>query len=608
MSLRVDLQALTFLASLVTAGAASVSPCPAFIAPPVTLRLILTIAVHPSLTTRAKSPDLVQASDLAFRYLRLVLQNVGALQPRFVETLVFPGRSSRGQGTRRRARAESPPRDGTTTHGIDFIQNNLAHSASLFAQADSFWHVVGWAFNCSLLHRERWDRWSMWLDYMIDVLQADWDSRSNQQDSEVTDGLESKADSLIVHYIIAGGAQADNGRRILRAIFADGKGTALGEFPEIWRNETKKLKASKEGETDANIVKRDEGIDMEADDYGDYISDENDYGDLDDTDHDDDNKHQAYAKTSFSSSPAHLVRPPAAPLGGSQALNLRYRLLALLDIVCNAHPHAFVSSLFVPRRSRSRQERSEALPQGETTATLYTMILSHMRSFSLPTFHLLFSPSTLVAAFCPDTASVLTQVLLHRCNLIEVKAPEPDSYRLDQDSLVASYLPWGANAAGGDGEDTERPNKAGRGARGSASNERSFVNEAKVSICTETLLRLLHYHGGGLDWNLQLQDAAEQGIKRRERGGPPPPQIKTGRETSQKAAGGKRGGRRRGGRGGRGGRKSGNTSRSGVSTGEDVLEGEEEDEETVAWTYLRASSERMMILLDLAKDSTAGSQ
>ena len=594
--------------------------------------------------------------------MRLVLQSVGPKESRVAEAFQFASSDER-RPKRRRVRQVSPQRreSNFSEYDPDVIENDLANDASLFARADTFWQAVGWTFNCSFLHKKRWDRWSLWLEYMIDLLQADWNSCHDDETK--------KAQSLIVRYIIGGNGPTDSGRKIIRAVFADGQGTSAAEFPEIWRNETKELKAKNEADGKTSAAERADGIDIEADDYGDYLTSSSENEDFRDDEHQVEESDTGVA--SNTNQTIHIAS--SSSLGGSTALHLRYRLLALLSSVANSYPYSFTNST-----------SPSHLVSGTVTADLYTLIASYLRSFPLSTFHLLFSPRILLAAFPPDAASVLTQCLLHRIGMIEVAAGEPESYALTQETLVESYLPWAANA----NDDTERANLL-RSIKSSTSKSSTTVNadakgkkyqrkkprrsnninttfdtspttstsnpaqttqtptilkeidliglnEAKVSICIETLLRLLDGPGGGISLTPDFEDAVERGIQCRE--------IKVRKAlaefaaaasggdsslgSSEKINDGNRSGARGGGGGGRGrgrgrGRKPTTTTTTSHShphtshstaaatpsqratndkTSGETLDGGE------AWLYLRASSNRIRGVVALIRDRERESQ
>ncbi|KAL8720522.1 MAG: hypothetical protein Q9225_002644, partial [Loekoesia sp. 1 TL-2023] len=253
-----DVPALNLLISLLISGTTSASPKPAFLPPSQQLALAATLAVHPSLTTRAQSEDRLQASILALKYLRLVLSLVGPLNGNLRDAFAFSTveTSSRRGAARRRTTGDDA---SLTKDDLDSINTELANAGSVWAKAQDFWHVVGWAFNCSVLHKRRWERWHLWLEYMIDVLDKDWALRAHLHiENEYSDD-DPREGSIIVQYLSAGDTIARQERRILRAVFADGSPRSTAEFPEIWRNETKERKK------EADIKKTESKLDIEAD-------------------------------------------------------------------------------------------------------------------------------------------------------------------------------------------------------------------------------------------------------------------------------------------------------------------------------------------------------
>ncbi|CAF9928385.1 hypothetical protein IMSHALPRED_007455 [Imshaugia aleurites] len=406
--------------------------------------MITTLAVHPTTTTRAQTPDQIQAANLALRYLRLLLKQAGPVHGNLSEPFSFNslGLSSRRGGSgRRRTTGEGLILSSNDT---EVINNKFANESSLWARAEDFWQVVGWCFNCSILHKRRWDRWNAWLTYMLEVLEADWDAREHDG------GDESRERSLIVKYINSGVTTAGRQRRILRAIFADGRTKSVAEFGEVWENETKALKK------DMDIKKAEKKIDIETDNYGDYMEDEDDE-DLEDS-ADDSSSQPEQISQSQDSTPN-----VADDLGGMASINLRLRLLSLLSKVSAVLPDDFTD-----------------------LNSLYDNFLEHIRSLPIPAFFLIMSPTTL-RVFTPAAASSLTQYILR--SLIAASAPLPLNDNLSQDILERSYIPYAANTI-------------------------SIVDNTKVSLCVETLLRLLDFHIG-LAWTPGLQEAAEVGIRAR---------------------------------------------------------------------------------------------
>ncbi|KAL9131371.1 MAG: hypothetical protein Q9217_000698 [Psora testacea] len=444
-------QALNLLLSLLTSGTLPPSQLPAAIAPPQFISLISTLTVHPTLTTRAKTLDRVQAANLASRYLRLTLGSVGPISENLAEAFSFSTQDTVSRGGRRGRRktddVERPDRGYEQN-----VDNELASVGSLWTRGEDFWHVIGWAFNCSILHKRRWEVWRAWLDYMLQVLETDWNLR-------FTESKEALSQSMIIRFIHGGGRTAGNDKRILRAIFADGKGRCVNEYREIWPNETKELK--KEG----HVQKAEKKIDIEADDYGDYLDDEIE-ADLED-------KSESSTPAPRSASPTKRNRKSASndmpngaeSLGGIESITLRLRLLSFLSKVAYHLSDHFMS-----------------------TTTLYDLYLEHIRPLPLPTFSLIISPAGL-RPFTIEAASSLTQFILR--TIISAAAPAPPDDRLDQNILEQCYLPFPANKA-------------------------NMLDNAKVSLCVETLLRLLdRYTSSGLDWTPELQDAMEKGAEER---------------------------------------------------------------------------------------------
>ena len=279
---------------------------------------------------------------------------------------------------------------------------------------------------------------------MLEVLETDWEVREHRE------GDESREKSLIMKYINSGGTTAGRQRKILRAVFADGQTKSVVEFGEIWQNETKELKK------DTDIKKAEEKIDIEADNYGDYMEDE-DNEDLEDSPEDISSPPEQKSESRES------IPNVADDLGGMDSINLRLRLLSLLSKVSAVLPDEFTD-----------------------LGTLYDDFLEHIRSLPIPAFFLIISPTTL-RVFTPPAASTLAQYILR--SLIAASAPLPPNDNMSQDILERSYLPYPANV-------------------------NSIVDNTKVSLCTETLLRLLDFHLG-LAWTPGLQEAAEAGIKAR---------------------------------------------------------------------------------------------
>ncbi|KAL8713925.1 MAG: hypothetical protein Q9220_002071 [cf. Caloplaca sp. 1 TL-2023] len=440
--------ALQQLISLLILGSSSPISTPALIPPPQHIALAGTLVVHPSFTTRAQSDDRLQASILALKYLRNLLSLVGPINGNLQDAFAFSTveTSSRRGVTRRRTTGDdlSPSKENP-----DHIDGELANAASIWNKALDYWHVVGWAFNCSVLHKRRWERWQHWLLFMIDALETDWALRARMHEEDKSIQPDPREASMAMRYLDSSNASARPERRILRAIFADGSSKSTGEFPEIWRNETKERKK------DADTKKTEAKIDIEADQWGDYMQSSSSSSDLEDA---------PPPASALEPAPDTSITDNTTSLGEPDAVILRLRLLSLLSTVSVSLPHIFTPLL-----------------------TLYDLYLEHIRPLALPMFFLLISPSSM-QHFHLSAASSITQIILR--SLITSSAPSPVTDDLTQETLERCYLPHPANTG-------------------------SISDNAKVSLCVETLLRLLQKHCG-LDWSQELQDAVEKGIVARE--------------------------------------------------------------------------------------------
>ena len=420
-------------------------PQPAMIPSAQHLALVATLAVHPALTTRAKTLERLKAADMALQYLRLLLRHVSPVTSIFGDAFVFVGHgksSGRRNPARRRTAGEgtSPITDYT-----EMIGSVLAATGSLWARTDDFWQVVGWSFNCSIIHKNRWERWSAWLEFMIDLFEIDWNVRKDEAE------IRELQNSLIMTYITSGGTAAGNEKRILRAVFADGRPKCVSEFGEIWENEAKRLKK------DSALKKAEAKIDIEADNYGDYMEDEEDVGSEEyDT--------EMLSLNADQNSQLHdSLSDVGESLGGMDSIRLRIRLLSLLSKASDAFPE-----LFTP------------------VNTLYQTFFEHIRPLPIPAFFAIMSPSG-IRFLEPTAASTLTQYILR--STITSAAPLPSNDDISQDILERCYLPFPANT-------------------------NSMIHNTKVSLCVETLLRLLDRQFG-LEWTSELHQLTETGINSR---------------------------------------------------------------------------------------------
>ena len=328
------------------------------------------------------------------------------------------------------------------------ITTKVAGEDSLFHRAEDFWNVVGWAFNCSVRHPARWDRWKLWLDLMLDILSSDMKQRlahvrANQSFKEESDDASSSL--LLSQYLLASNENRNSHRRIMRAILADGSPKSMAEFPSIWNNETRGPKV-------ATISRIGEKVKIDSDDenYGDYNGD---------------SSSPEPASPSLSTDPAPSARRRRKPqtrhsisvsedqsvssLGDSTSLLLRRRIMSLLTY------------------------HSTSLPNLINTENLFDLFTEFLRPLPLSHYLALLFPSPLPDA---HATSSLYQMLLRP--ILSGDAPVYNTNYLTREDLIRCYLPFPASGT-------------------------SAADNAKVSVIVEGLLRLLWSRG-------LLDDVCEQ--------------------------------------------------------------------------------------------------
>ena len=441
------------------------------------------MAVHPTLTTRTTSRERWEQAGVALRLLRLTQQIVGPVNADFRTAFAFK-RFGFGAPTGRRTGFGGRRHDGGRMHESGCfhgekeeqeeeeeqqIQTPFSGAASLWSRAEDFWHVVGWAFNCSCstgMHAKRWEKWSLWLNFMVKVLEEDWELLHEAGQCEK---------SLIYQYVITASGGSGRDRRILRAVFADGTTKSMNEFREVFHNELKE--PAKDGD---KIKKREVDVDIEADVYGDYMV-------RDDDDSSEEEANSCYGskrmrrrepstrRVTPRSSKASLRNEDekgeadeavnkSGSLGGIESLGLRMKLLHLLSNVAGRFPDQFTD-----------------------LEDLYTLFIEFIKPLPLPTFQTVVSPSVL-SAFSANAHTALCEYLLQ--HMLEPAAPTVrEEAMLTQTKLEKTYLPFAANKT-------------------------DVAENAKVSILLEALLRYLAM-AGHLRLRPSLRQAVREGIQAR---------------------------------------------------------------------------------------------
>ncbi|KAJ5138463.1 uncharacterized protein N7515_003311, partial [Penicillium bovifimosum] len=503
-------QAYTLLYNVLASG--TISSSKAVIPLPQNLAVAATMLVHPKTTTRAQSGYEKEAASAALRFLRLTNSLVSPMDAKFDVAFAFTHFESSRQGRRRQ---DSPTSFEPVDPDTRPLNTKFNQGSSLWTRAEDFWHAVGWAFNCSVLHPARWERWQVWLQFMCNVLEDDWkererkytEARENQKsDSELSekygnletengrgvdsteskprrgrpskvapvpidDDLEIFRESLIFRYITSNTTHGRN-RRIMRAIFANGK-SSLGEFKEVFADE---LKTSKEDTQ--NTKKRAGEVNLDLDQYGDY----QDHSDEDEATSDSASRPTRRSKRTRRGTRNAMADPDddfemneipsstsqdttdLSSLGGYTSLALRQQLLSILRRVSEKLPRDFIP-----------------------LADLYHTFVENIRDLPLPIFQHFVTPSTL-PHFRPEAHSTLCELLLYVMR--ESSAPTSDALCLTQSKLEECFLPYAAATP-------------------------SVGNNAKISILLEALMTLL-YKSKMLSVSEGLRNAVMAGIGRRE--------------------------------------------------------------------------------------------
>lgn len=257
------------------------------------------------------------------------------------QAFTFPAERTRRRprGHRNTTRSLSPDE----ADDIDHLYCEAANDKSLWFRADDFWHIVGWAFNCSAAYKQRWERWKLWLTIMLDFLERDWDVcvRQSQHNEEEQEAVLQQ--SLIWQYIAGDGQSMTRTtrRRIARAILAIASPDSLKDYSEIWENE------AEEPEEPPKKKQKLGNVDFETGEVADYDSDEE--------------MRDAPASGRFTRAIERKAEADLAldlpdidngsldlngaieRLGGSDAIALRQRLLALVAQVAERLPNQFTT-------------------------------------------------------------------------------------------------------------------------------------------------------------------------------------------------------------------------------------------------------------------------
>ncbi|KXL47524.1 hypothetical protein M433DRAFT_57801 [Acidomyces richmondensis BFW] len=298
------------------------SALPAQIPPPQYLALAATLTVHPSFTNRTRSEDKHDAANKALRYIQDVLTLCGSRASGIYKAFQYKPKPTSSRcykkqvSGRRQAQVNSDSEDESGR-----LHSTYASTESLWQNAEDFWSVIGWAFNCSVAHRARWVRWKLWLEVMLDTLEVDLKACVSE---------DCVHESIFAQYLNSIGESRNNKRRLMRAILADGKQKSLAEFGEIWRNETQPPKPKKGDDRFGSNRK----LDVENGEFGDYFDDS------------DNESREESARNSTSQRKVIVAgdQNSIEGFGGVDSMNFRRRILALLIQYCTIEPHTFLDT------------------------------------------------------------------------------------------------------------------------------------------------------------------------------------------------------------------------------------------------------------------------
>ncbi|KAJ3469078.1 hypothetical protein MRS44_003143 [Fusarium solani] len=225
------------------------------------LALLSTLVIHPLHTTRADKKEHLDVSSQALDYLRNILAIVGPVNADFRTAFQFYSVPRSGRRREQLASAnDSDVSDAELSGDDERLRGKIANDGSVWNRGQDFWSTVGWAFNCSTMYPNRWRYWKVWLEFMMDVLEADWNERerrdkaaqqANGPESEPV--LTSREESIMAMYMDQQNGRQNGAKGFIKALFADGGELSSSAYRER---------------------KREQVLDLENDKFGDYFEDE----------------------------------------------------------------------------------------------------------------------------------------------------------------------------------------------------------------------------------------------------------------------------------------------------------------------------------------------
>jgi hypothetical protein len=382
---------------------------------------------------------------------------------------------------KQRRKHQSEPDGGDVS-----IDDEFATQLGLWSSASDFWSTIGWAFHCSAAHPRRWRYWKLWLEFMLDVMGADWKQRHDMDvrrhsNGDMDDKKEFTAcnESILAMYINSLRSERKNPlREIQRAVlaFADGTMKDAALYREIFTHETAELVEKK---------RKRPALDLEHNHFGDYLDNDEDYdfgngieADWDDQETPDKRKPRARKRRRRPSLPKWDLEEQSQEVvvgaGLEESVSLRLRLFALLSraALCLPNPYTSVEELY----------------------DSFGIAISRL---PLQMFRLFVASSSTIAG---DIEVYVTMLRYTIRPLLPSHAPTPKPRLTDTHTTVEmgismrlicrSFLPFASS--------------------------RIFAQDnAKLSLCIEHMLRIL-WTSGAAPWHPNLRGLLEKGITARQ--------------------------------------------------------------------------------------------
>ena len=461
------------------------TPAAARIPPPAQIALLSTLTIHPLYTSRAPERTHLHVATQSTAYLRGLLNVVGPISANLRAAFKFSG------GDRSKGRGRTYNSSSDDDSDSDCIGLKYAAEQSIWRRAPDFWAILGWAFRCAFSYPHRWKYWRLWLEYMVDALESDWDERFKideedhkrlelQRGSPMGDcEYPSLHQSLLALYL----DDLHNDRKqplreVMRALmaFTDVDSSAdTPFFKEIFSNETT-IGPRK------NKRKRAQAVDLENDQFGDYFDRiDDDFGSEDEDEMAvDPPTAEPRKQTRRGGGQSSKQAPPfRLSTGVVESIPLRLRLFRLLSAATVTIPKKFA-------------------PVND----LYEKIADRIRGLPLPTFKLFVESH---ANLLPEEVyiSLLRKIiegLLPESGRGASKRPDPGHVDKEIDErngisvlmLEKCFLPF-------------------------ASDRVTAEENAKLSLILEQMLWYLYnYAESNVECTEELRSAVEKGIKARE--------------------------------------------------------------------------------------------